>query len=287
MAIYDMHSHWGTRRGYTLRTEAELAQQKNTWNSEPKYATEEEQADYFRKSNVRVVLDFGFDKYLPMSEAAELHDYGFETQRKYSDVILGNWVHINPRTGPEGVRELRRCRDANAGFLGFAVSGSGSGPATDPIWLPFYKLCIEAKIPVLIFVGTTGSGAGLAGRRRHPARPLPPAPPRRGGGALSRAHHRGGAPRLAVAGRDDRGAAAQAQHLVRAARLVAEVPHPRSQARDSRRLKTRMMFGADYPLFTYERLVGEWKAEGYSDEVLDRVFTKNAEAFFAAYNSGR
>ena len=90
MTIYDMHSHWGTKRGYTLRTEAELAQQKKTWNSEPKYATEEEMAAYFRKCNVRVILDFGFDKYLPLNEAAEIHDYGFETQRKYPDVILAS-----------------------------------------------------------------------------------------------------------------------------------------------------------------------------------------------------
>ena len=116
MPIYDMHSHWGTKRGYTLRTEAELAQQRKTWNSDPKYVSEEEQAAYFRKSDVRVILDFGFDKHLPLDEAAELHDYGFEQQRKHADVILGNWVHINPKTGPEGVRELRRCREAKAGF---------------------------------------------------------------------------------------------------------------------------------------------------------------------------
>ena len=84
---------------------------------------------------------------------------------------------------------------------------------------------------MLIFVGTTGLGAGLPGgdgvildhchprhldlRRR----------------AQSRAQDRRRATGLAVAGRDDRRAHAQAQHLVRAARLVAEVSHGRSQAR--------------------------------------------------------
>ena len=28
MKLIDTHSHWGTQRGYVLRTEAELAQQK-------------------------------------------------------------------------------------------------------------------------------------------------------------------------------------------------------------------------------------------------------------------
>ena len=41
MKLIDMHSHWGTKRGYVLRTAAELAQQKKTWNSETTYVTEE------------------------------------------------------------------------------------------------------------------------------------------------------------------------------------------------------------------------------------------------------
>jgi len=31
------------------------------------------------------------------------------------------------------------------------------------------------------------------------------------------------------------------------------------------------MFGADYPLLGYERLLGDWKAEGYGEAVLDKV----------------
>jgi hypothetical protein len=30
MTLIDMHSHWGTERGYVPRTAAELAQQKKT-----------------------------------------------------------------------------------------------------------------------------------------------------------------------------------------------------------------------------------------------------------------
>jgi len=30
------------------------------------------------------------------------------------------------------------------------------------------------------------------------------------------------------------------------------------------------MFGADYPLLGCERLLGDWKAEGYGEDVLDR-----------------
>ena len=281
MKMIDIHSHWGTRRGYTLRTDEELAQQKKTWNSEPKYATEDQMADYFRRSNVRAVLDFGFTKFIPLDEASAVHDYGFETERAHADAIIGHWIHIDPHTGLEGVRELRRCIEDAPGFIGFAVSGSGSGPPSDPAWKPFYELCIEAKIPALIFVGTTGLGAGLPG----------------GNGILLDDCH----PRHL-----DQVAAKYPQLQIVAARpgwpwqaeTIAVLMHKRDiwyevhgwspkyftpdlKHEIPRRLRERMMFGADYPLFTYERLVRDWRSEGYAEDVLEDVFVNNAERFLA------
>ncbi len=281
MKMIDIHSHWGTRRGYTLRTDEELAQQKKTWNSEPKYATEDQMADYFRRSNVRAVLDFGFTKFIPLDEARAVHDYGFETERAHADAIIGHWIHIDPHTGLDGVRELRRCIEDAPGFIGFAVSGSGSGPPSDPAWKPFYELCIEAKIPALIFVGTTGLGAGLPG----------------GNGILLDDCH----PRHL-----DQVAAKYPQLQIVAARpgwpwqaeTIAVLMHKRNiwyevhgwspkyftpdlKHEIPRRLRERMMFGADYPLFTYERLVRDWRSEGYAEDVLEDVFVNNAERFLA------
>jgi predicted TIM-barrel fold metal-dependent hydrolase len=279
--IIDMHSHWGTRRGYTLRTAEELAQQKRTWNSEPAYHTEAEMADYFRASGVRAILDFGFTKFIPLSEARAVHDYGFETQRAHPDVIIGHWIHIDPHTGTEGVRELRRCIDAAPGFLGFAVSGSGSGPASDGAWDPFYRLCIEAAIPVLIFVGTTGLGAGLPGG---------------GGVVLDHCHPRhldhvaATHPGLTiVAGRPGWPWQTETIAVLMHKRNVWYELHgwsPKYFTADlkheiRRRLRERVMFGADYPLFTYERLARDWHDEGYADEVLADVFVNNAERFLA------
>ena len=47
----------------------------------------------------------------------------------------------------------------------------------------------------------------------------------------------------------------------------------------TRRLKHKVMFGADYPLFTYERLIRDWRSEGYAEDVLADVFFNNAERF--------
>jgi len=281
MKMIDIHSHWGTRRGYTLRTPEELAQQKRTWNSEPAYATEDEMADYFRRSDVKVVLDFGFTKTMPVDEIAAVHDYGFATERAHPDAILGHWLHIDPHTGADGVRELRRCIDAAPGFLGFAVSGSGSGPASDPVWRPFYDLCIEARIPVLVFVGTTGLGAGLPGGR---------------GILLDDCHPR----------HLDFVAAKFPDLRIVAARpgwpwqteTIAVLLHKRNIWYDlhgwspkyftadlkheiPRRLRERVMFGADYPLFTYERLERDWRALGLPEDVLQDVMHDNAERFLA------
>ena len=280
MEIIDVHSHWGTKRGYVLQTEAELAQQRATWRSEPAYHTEQEMADYFRASGVKAILDFGFTKFRPLYEMRALHDYALQTEREHRDVILGHWIHIDPKMGVDGVRELRRCIDNRVGFIGYGVSGSLSPPASDPSYDPYYRLCIEAGIPVLIFVGTTGLGAGLPGG---------------GGVILDHCHPR----------HLDMVAAHYPELTIVAARpgwpwqteTIAVLMHkrniwyelhgwsPKYHTPDlkhdiARRLQDRIMFGGDYPLFMYERLIKEWREERYSEDVLEKLFHRNAERFF-------
>ena len=280
MTIIDLHSHWGTKRGYPLQTEEELAQQRATWNSEPHYMTEAEMADHFRANGVKAVLDFGFEKFRPLDEMRALHDYAFDTEATHRDVILGHWFHIDPKSGQDGLRELRRCIDRRIGFLGFGVASAGTAPASDPSFDPYYRLCIEAGIPVLIFVGTTGLGAGLPGG---------------GGVVLDNAHPR----------HLDWVAAHYPELRIVAARpgwpwqteTIAVLMHkrniwyelhgwsPKYHTADlkheiPRRLKDRILFGGDYPLFSYERLVRDWRAEGYAEDVLQKLFHRNAERFF-------
>jgi len=287
LPLYDLHSHWGTRRGYPLRTPEELAQQKKVWNSEPRYASEDEMAEELRRSNVRVILDLGFTKFLPIDEVAALHDYAFATQRSHPDVILGHWLQINPKLGREGVLELRRCADNSPGFLGYAVSGAAIAPPSDPVWAPFYDFCVEANLPVLVLVGFNGAGAGLPG----------------GGGMLIDHCH----PRhldIVAARYPDLQIVAGRPAWPWQAETIAVLLHKRNIWYElhgwspkyfgpdlkhdiSRRLKDRVMFGADYPLFTYERLLRDWRLEGYSEDTLEKVFTRNAERFFASVSLRR
>jgi predicted TIM-barrel fold metal-dependent hydrolase len=281
LQVIDLHSHWSTRRGYPLQTEAELAQQESTWRSKPAFRTEAEMAEDFRDAGVRVILDFGYTKYLPIEEAHTIHDYGFVTQQAYPDVIIGKWVHFQPERGAPALIEFRRCLERRAGLVGLAVSGSGGRPASDPAWEPFYRLCIEAKAPALIFVGTTGLGAGLPGGN---------------GITLDSCHPR----------HLDAVAARFANLTIIAARpawpwqseMIAVLLHkpnvwcelhgwsPKYFTEElkreiPRRLANRVMFAADYPLFRYERLFADWRELGYSEQVLERVFCGNAAALLA------
>ncbi len=280
--LFDLHSHWGTRRGYPLRTPEELAQQAKTWKSSPQYATEEEMANYFRKNRVRTILDFGFTKQLPIAEAREYHDYALETQRRFPDVIFGHWLQIDPRTGEEGLAELKRCIQAKVGFIGLAIAGASSGfAASDRIYDPFYTFCVEAKVPVLILVGYTGLGAGIRGGK---------------GVKLELAHPRY-LDEVAIRFPDLDIIAGRSAWPWQEEMIAVLLHKPNiwyelhgwspkyltdSLKREiSRRLQDRIMFGADYPLFQYERLVADWESLGYSREVLEKVFYRNAESFFA------
>jgi predicted TIM-barrel fold metal-dependent hydrolase len=46
------------------------------------------------------------------------------------------------------------------------------------------------------------------------------------------------------------------------------------------RLQDRIMFGCDYPVLKYEMMIERWRGLGYSEEVLEKVFYRNAEAYF-------
>lgn len=282
MRLFDVHSHWGTQRGYVLRTEDELAQQHRTWNSDPKYVTESEMATKLREQGVRAILDFGFTKSLSIAEVRPYHDYALETQAAYPDAIFGSWLQIDPRTGREGADEFRRCVAQSRGFVGICVSAPGMGfPASDPIYDPFYEASLEAGRPVLVLVGTTGSGGGLRG----------------GGGLLLEHAHPRYIDALAVRHPDLKIVAGR-NPWPWTEDMIAVMLHktnvwiefhgwspkylPDSFKREiSRRLKDRVMFGADYPLFTYERLVKDWEALGLDDLSLRRLFTENATALFS------
>ena len=43
------------------------------------------------------------------------------------------------------------------------------------------------------------------------------------------------------------------------------------------RLQDKIMFGSDYPSMPYARILKEWQELGYKDEVMEKIFHRNAE----------
>ena len=284
--LFDCHSHWGTRKGHIFRTEAELARQESIWKTKGRYYSEQEMMDFMRANRVRVILDLAWVRKLPIEQMREYHDYAFNMARKNRDVIFGHWLMFEPQRHEESLEEFRRARDADAGFVGFAVSGQSTGvPASDPLWDPFYELAIETKTPVMMMVGLTGIGQGVPGGY---------------GIVLDNGHPR----------HVDIAAARYPELRILAARpaypwqdeMIAVLLHkgnvsyelhgwgPR-QFSDSlkreigRRLQDRVMFGCDFPVLEYPKVVADWRSLGYSEAILEKVLFRNAEAYFGAHST--
>lgn len=279
--IFDSHSHWGTRRAYLFRTDVEVAQVEKIWKAPAKYYTEQEMVDYMRAQKVRAILDLSFTKFLPIDEIRLHNDYSFEVQRQAPDTIFGHWLQCDPRRAAEAVKEFERALSAKAGFIGFGVNGQVTGvPAADPMWDPIYKASIDADVPVMIHSGLTGIGQGLPGGK---------------GIVLDDGHPR----------HIDRVAARYPELKVLAARpaypwqdeMIAIMLHksnvmyelhgwgpkhfsPALKREIQRRLQDRVVFGCDFPFLRYENVLESYRAEGYSEEVLEKLMYRNAEAYF-------
>jgi len=280
--FFDCHSHWATEKGYLFRTQAERDQQKKIWQTDFQIFTEDEQAQYFRDQNVQTILDISWIKELSLEEMKPYHDYVFDVQARHRDVMFGQWMQFDPRRhGIKAVTEFERCVEKRVGFVGLCVNGQVTGvPASDPLWDPFYEASIDAGSPVMILAGLTGIGQGLPGGK---------------GIVLDDGHPR----------HIDRVAARYPELKILAARpawpwqdeMLAILLHkpnvsyelhgwgpkqftPALKKEIGRRMQDRVMFGCDFPVLRYEKVIQDWCAEGYSEVVLEKILCTNAQRYF-------
>jgi predicted TIM-barrel fold metal-dependent hydrolase len=179
------------------------------------------------------------------------------------------------------LKEYARLTARKCGFLGFCQSQNSLGfPASDPVWDPFYKLSIDIGAPVLLMTGLTGIGQGIPGGK---------------GIILEDGHPR----------HIDRVAARFPELKILAGRpawpwqddMIAVLLHKANVHYELHgwspkyftaalkkeigwRLQDRILFGWDWPTLTLERLVEDWRSLGYTEEVYEKVFHRNAETFF-------
>ncbi|KRB82355.1 hypothetical protein ASE00_09800 [Sphingomonas sp. Root710] len=283
--LLDFHSHWGTERGwkgspFESAEAREAVRAYFKWDMS--FVSEQEQAAQFRRANVKAMLDLAYTYKMDVGAMRDQHNYAFDYARQHPDVVLGNWIGIDP-TKPGHVKELERCLSEGPGLIGMGLHPfCAAGLPDEPGWASAINLCIEANRPVLMLAGMSAGGAGTRG----------------GGGLKLEDCH----PRYI-----DRIAARYPDLNVIAARvawpwqseMIAIALHkgnvwmelhgwsPRYFSDElkreiSKRLRKKTFFAADYPMLTHERLVKEWREEGFESDVLDDVFSGNGERFLTS-----
>ncbi|MGP3533655.1 amidohydrolase family protein [Microbacterium sp. RD1] len=200
-----------------------------------------------------------------------------EMQARHPETFLGVWGAVDPLKGEEALTEAERAarEDRVLGFHFHPIMGHFS--VDDPALRPLFECIRDLQLPVMIDVGMTGMGAGIPGGL---------------GAKLVHAHP------IAV----DNLAAELPDLTIIAAHpgypwvdeMTAVALHkgnvfwemsgwapkyfPPSLKSDIRgRLKDKIMFGTDHPSIPFERVLREWDELGYTEDVLSRVFHRNAE----------
>ena len=199
--------------------------------------------------------------------------------KRHPDRVIQAWGAVDPFKGEIAIQEAKHAIE-NLGLLGFHFHPiMGHFSVNDRKFYPLWETIAALNAPVMIDVGTTGMGAGLAG----------------GMGAKIRHAHP-----LAI---DDLAADFPALKIVAAHpgwpwgdEMTAVALHkgnvfwelsgwapkyfPELLKKDIRgRLQDKVMFGSDYPSLPYERIMREWDELGYKPEIMEKVFHKNAEEF--------
>lgn len=205
------------------------------------------------------------------------NDYVCGMQQRHKDRIIQAWAAVDPLKGDAAIAEAQHAiRDLK--MLGFHFHPiMGHFAVNERRFYPLWEAIAALKVPVMIDVGTTGMGAGMPGglgaklRHAHPscidelAADFP-------GLTIVAAHP--GWPWV-----DEMTAVALHKGNV-FWELSGWAPKyfPVQLKTDIRaRLQDKIMFGSDYPSIPYARLFQEWRELGYADDVMEKIFHRNAE----------
>ncbi len=275
MRIVDLHCYPGTQPWIDSQgpfVEALGAYWKRDWVAR---AEEEVVAD-FRGAGVEAVL-VAFDIESATGAPPCTSAYVAGMRDRHPDTILQAWGAVDPLKGRAAVAAVEaQVRDL--GVLGFHFHPiMGRFAVDDPRFFPLFEAIAQLRAPVMIDVGTTGMGAGLPGglgaRLRH-AHPL------------TIDELAANFPKLTIVAAHPGWPWVEEMTAVALHKgnvyweLSGWAPRhfPEGLKRDIRgRLQDKVMFGSDYPSLPYERLFREWRALGYTESVMAKVFHENAE----------
>lgn len=232
-------------------------------------------AEDFRAAGVKAFL-VGWDAEHSTGSPPLPNDYLRDVAARNPDVILGVFGGVDPGRGEKAIVEAERCvREYDFLGLKFHPPAQGFRP-NDPACYPLWEACSDWGAIVQFHTGTTALGAGAPG----------------GGGI----HLEFGRPvyvddvaadfpdlKIVVCHPGWPWAEENLMLLLHKANVFMDLsgwaprhfPDPLKREIKGR-LREKVMFGSDYPLVSYEQLFSEYEAMEIPEDVLERIYFRNA-----------
>jgi uncharacterized protein len=275
MRIIDLHCYPGTGEWIDCQGPyvAELARYwKRDWSAKP----EAEVIKDFTDAGVEAVL-VALDLETTIKTPPVTNEYVHAMWKRHPQRIIQAWGAIEPAKGETALDQVKKAVK-ELGFIGFHFHPIMQHFAvSDTRYYPVFELINELKAAVMVDVGTTGMGAGMPG----------------GHGAVIRHAHPSHIDQLAADFPDLKiimahpgwpwveettAVALHKGNVYWEMSGWAPKYFPGNLKTDMRgRLQDKIMFGSDYPSMPYARILKEWQELGYKDEVMEKIFHRNAE----------
>jgi uncharacterized protein len=275
MRIIDLHCYPGTQTWINAQgpyVDALAKYWNRNWVGKP----EQEVIKEFTDAGVQACL-VALDLETTVATPPCTNEYVHDMWKRHPDRIIQCWGTLDPFKGELAMRQAKKAVQ-ELGFIGFHFHPIMQHFAVnDRRFYPLFELIDELKAAVMIDVGTTGMGAGLPG----------------GMGAKVRHAHPSAIDELAA---DFPNLKILMAHpgwpwveettavTLHKGNVYWEMSgwapkyFPGNLKVDMRaRLQDKVMFGSDYPSMPYARILKEWGELGYKDEVMEKIFHKNAE----------
>jgi len=274
MRIIDLHCYPSTQAWIDCQGPYVDALAKY-WNREWAAKTEEEVIAEFTEAGVESCL-VALDLETTIGTSPCGNDYVHAMWKRNEGRIIQCWGTVDPFKDT-AIEEAKHAIE-DLGLMGFHFHPIMQHFAVNERqFYPLFETINALKVPIMVDVGTTGMGAGMPG----------------GMGAKIRHAHPSSIDELAADFPDlniicahpgwpwiDEMTAVALHKGNVYWEMSGWAPKylPDDIKRDIRgRLKDKVMFGSDYPSMPYERLFREWGEIGYTDEILEKFYHKNAE----------
>jgi predicted TIM-barrel fold metal-dependent hydrolase len=275
MRIIDLHCYPNTQEWIDCQgpyVDALATYWKREWRAKP----ERQVAAEFKEHGIEACL-VALDLRTTINTPPCSNDYVAGMRDRNRDCVLNAWGAVEPSLGRAAIDEARHAV-LDLGMMGFHFHPIMQHFSVDDTrYYPLWEEIAGLKVPVMIDVGMTGMGAGMAG----------------GMGAKTRHAHPSSIDALAADFPTLNIIMAHPGYpwidettvvALHKGNVYWEMSGwgpkylPAQIIRDMRgRLQDKMMFGSDYPSIPYARLLKEWNELGFKDEFLEKFFHGNAE----------